>query len=395
MNESIKARWSSLPANARTLIAIGGLFSVMVVGAMALGVTGNKKRNNAPGEQVAMTNLTLPSRSAATVEQVVGRMDASQDKLKQLEQQLQKGEADRIALLKQVDDLRRSTPDNTSLDVAKEVLAMRKELETLKSQPAASKSSGTPSLDDPLSGPVKPSEPQKEAPTLKVLVGEPAPASVTAKKAPEKKALALTAGSFFEGVLINGMDAPTSSVTVKNPVPAVIRVKTEAILPNSRRTDVRECFAVISGYGVLASERAVMRTETITCILDNDKIVESKVEGWIVGEDGKVGMRGRLVSKQGQIIAKALVGSSLAGIGSALTPTAVPQLNLNPSSTQTTQTADFGTAAESGVLKGFADTSKMIAQFYLDMAKEMFPVIEIDAGRKVTVMLIKGFELKE
>ena len=265
----------------------------------------------------------------------------------------------------------------------------------MKNQAPSGKATEPPSLDDPLSGPSSAPAPQKESPTLRVIVGEPAPTAAPAKKGPERKPIAMTAGSFFEGVLINGMDTPTSSVTVKNPVPAVIRVKTEAILPNSRRADVRECFAVISGHGVLASERAVMRTESLSCVLDNDKIVESKIEGWIVGEDGKVGMRGRLVSKQGQIIAKALIGSSLAGIGSAFTPTAVPQLNLNPSSTQTTQTVDFGTAAESGVLKGFADTSKMIAQFYLDMAKEMFPVIEIDAGRKVTVMLIKGFELKE
>ena len=396
MNDAIKARWSALPANARTVIAISALFLFMVAVAMALGVTGTRKRNASPGEQVSMTNLSLPGRSAATVEQVVGRVDATQDKVKQLEQQLLRAEEDRLKLIKQFEESRaKPAPDNATVDLAKEVLAMRKEFELMKNQAPTRKTAEQPSLDDPLSEPKSAPVPEPKSPELKVIVGEPAPSSVAPKKGPEKKPIAMTAGSFFEGVLINGMDTPTSSVTVKNPVPSVVRVKSEAILPNIRRADVRECFVVISGYGVLASERAVMRTETLSCVLDNDKIVESKIEGWVVGEDGKVGMRGRLVSKQGQIIAKALVGSSLAGIGSAFTPTAVPQLNLNPSSTQTTQTVDFGTAATSGLLKGFADTSKMIAQFYLDMAKEMFPVIEIDAGRKVTVMLIKGFELKE
>lgn len=36
----------------------------------------------------------------------------------------------------------------------------------------------------------------------------------------------------------------------------------------------------------------------------------------------------------------------------------------------------------------------MVSQFYLELAKEMTPVVEIDAGRKLTVVLIKGVELK-
>ena len=396
MTESFKARWAALPANTRTIIAVVGLFSVLVIGAKALGVGGERKRGGAKADPVSVTNLTLPSRSAATVEQVAGRMDAAQDKIKQLEQLIQRGNDDRALLLKQLEEVRQSRQDGGSSEVARELLAVRKELEEMKSQKPSSPAAGSPSLDDPLGSQLAASAtPAKARATLQVIGGEGATTPAAAKKQPpEPPALSMTAGSFFEGVLINGMDAPTSSVTVKNPVPAMVRVKTDAILPNLRRTDVRECFLVISGHGVLATERAVMRTETLSCVLDNDKIVEAKIEGWIVGEDGKVGMRGRLVSKQGQMIAKALVGSMISNIGRAMSPMAVPQLNINPGSTQTTQTGDFETALEGGALRGFADTSKMVAQFYLDMAKEMFPVVEIDAGRKVTVMLIKGFELK-
>lgn len=400
MNNALKARWAALPANARAVIAVGALFAVMVILAMALGVTGTRKRSGGAGEPVSVTNLTLPSRSSATVEQVVGRVDATQEKIKQLEVQAQRAESDRITLLKMLEDMRKTAPDNATVDVAKELHALRRDFEAMKTQPQGAPSLGAPSLDDPLSGHSAPPVEQKAPATLKIIGGDlPKTEAKPAAKAPASQRMAMSSGSFFDGVLINGMDAPTSSVTVKNPVPAVLRVKSEAVLPNSRRSDVRECFVVVSGHGVLATERAIMRTETISCVLDdgteNGKIVESKIEGWVVGEDGKVGVRGRLVSKQGQLIAQALLGSTIAGIGRAMTPVAVPQLNLNPNSTQTTQTGDFGTAIEGGVLKGFADTSKMVAQFYLDMAKDMFPVIEIDAKRRVTVMLIKGFELKE
>lgn len=105
-------------------------------------------------------------------------------------------------------------------------------------------------------------------------------------------------------------------------------------------------------------------------------------------------MRGRLVSKQGQMIAKTIVAGGLSGIAQGLTPQSVPQLNLNPGQTVSTQTADASSILQTGVAKGFSTSANEVAKFYMEMAREMTPVVEIDAGRKVSVMLVKGFELK-
>ena len=206
----------------------------------------------------------------------------------------------------------------------------------------------------------------------------------------------LPAGAVFEGVLLNGMDAPTSSVTRKQPVPALVRIKSESILPNLMSmgdADIRECFLVIGGFGVLATERAQLRTETLSCVREDGRVIEAELEGYAVGEDGKVGMRGRLVSKQGSMIAKSLVSGFLAGFGQAIAPTQVPQLNVTPGSSAQYQSIDMAAAAQAGVGKGISEASKMVAQFYLDMAKEMFPVIEVDAGRKVTIVTLRGIQL--
>jgi conjugal transfer pilus assembly protein TraB len=206
----------------------------------------------------------------------------------------------------------------------------------------------------------------------------------------------LPAGAVFEGVLLNGMDAPTSSVTQKQPVPALVRIKSESLLPNLMSMgdgDIRECFLVIGGHGVLATERAQLRTETLSCVREDGRVIEAELEGYAVGEDGKVGMRGRLVSKQGSMIAKSLVSGFLAGFGQAIAPTQVPQINVTPGSSAQYQSIDMGAAAQAGVGKGISEASKMVAQFYLDMAKEMFPVIEVDAGRKVSIVTLRGIQL--
>ena len=174
----------------------------------------------------------------------------------------------------------------------------------------------------------------------------------------------------------------------------MIRVKTEAVLPNAFKYNVKECFLVVGGHGVLATERAQLRLETLSCVKDNGEVIEQKAEGYVVGEDGKVGLRGRLVSKQGSMLAKAMMGGFLAGLGDALKPNESPTLNLNADQ------SDYISPSLSGVGKsaafgGLSNAANMIAQFYLDMASQMFPVVEIDATRKATIVLVKGLELRD
>jgi len=84
----------------------------------------------------------------------------------------------------------------------------------------------------------------------------------------------------------------------------------------------------------------------------------------------------------------------VSGLGKALTPTGVIGLNLNPTSMVQTQSYDMGTAFEAGMLGGASNSLNQIAKFYLDIAKEMVPVVEIDAGRPVTIVLTRGGNLR-
>lgn len=203
----------------------------------------------------------------------------------------------------------------------------------------------------------------------------------------------LPAGSNFEVSLLNGMDAPTSGFAQKNPVPAILRVRTDAILPNRYRYDVKECFIVVSGYGVLSSERANLQTTTLSCVKTNGAVIEARIEGYVVGEDGKVGMRGRVVTKQGALLAKSFAAGFLSGIANIMSPLAVPQLNTMPGATMQYQNPNISAMTTAGVAQGITQSGQMLSSFYLSMAKEMFPVVEIDAGRRATVMLLKGVEL--
>jgi conjugal transfer pilus assembly protein TraB len=48
-----------------------------------------------------------------------------------------------------------------------------------------------------------------------------------------------------------------------------------------------------------------------------------------------------------------------------------------------------------GVAGGVRGSAQQIAMYYMDMARNIFPVIEIDAGRKVDFVLIRGAGLNK
>lgn len=399
IKDDLKSKWQDLSPGTRTGLAIGSLF-IFLIGVGSVVVGGEKPKNPHANDPLSETKLLLPRGENNSPEQVMAAMAAQKKQLDELKNSIRQLDEDRKNdRLRQLEEQQNPRRDPVTEDALRELKKMNDRIESMEKQ--KSTGAAVPTLNAALpgyesatgTGAAPEAEKAPEAPKLRVTGGSTTPKNDTAKK-DEKPIPALAAGSFFEAVLLNGMDAPTSATTQKNPVPTTMRVKSDAVLPNKYNVDIKECFTLASGYGVLSSERAMLRTETISCVRKDGKILEGKLEGYVVGEDGRVGMRGRLVSKQGQMIAKTLVAGGLSGLAQGMTPQTVPQLNLGSSSTTQTSTADASTILQTGVAKGFSTSANEIAKFYMEMAREMTPVVEIDAGRKVTIMLVKGLELK-
>ncbi|WP_060515494.1 TraB/VirB10 family protein [Pseudomonas sp. NBRC 111132] len=398
IKDQLKDKWRDLSPGVRSTIAIIGLLGfLMIVGSVIVG--NDKPKNNSKTDATSDTKLLLPRGDNNTPEQIMAMLAVQNKRLdefgRSIKQMDQDRKDDRLRALEE-ERLRGQRPDPVTQDTLRELKRLGDRMEKLE----LNKGGNAPALNSALPGYEGATatgealqEPKSKAATLRVTGGTQTSRNEAPKQA-EKPTPAMPAGSFFEGVLLNGMDAPTSSTTQKNPVPTTLRIKSDAVLPNKYSVDVKECFALASGYGVLSSERAMLRTETFSCVRKDGKIIEGKMEGYIVGEDGRVGMRGRLVSKQGQMIAKTLVAGGLSGLAQGMTPQTIPQLSLGDNSTTQTQSADTSTILQTGVAKGFSTSANEIAKFYMEMAREMTPVVEIDAGRKVTIMLVKGIELK-
>lgn len=218
-----------------------------------------------------------------------------------------------------------------------------------------------------------------------------------AREAAEKKdeGVYMPAGSVLTGVMLNGMDAPTSQGSRRDPFPSTLRIQHEAILPNRFRADVKECFLIVSGYGDLSSERAYLRGETISCIRDDGGVIEARIDSYAVGEDGKAGVRGRLVSKQGAMIARSMMAGFMSGAANAFDVDAVPVIQTGSVGNQTQYQSNFSPHMFQGAAaQGASSALDRLAQFYISMAEGIFPVIEVDAGRQIELILTRGAQLQ-
>ncbi|SNB45425.1 TraB/VirB10 family protein [Geobacter sp. DSM 9736] len=198
--------------------------------------------------------------------------------------------------------------------------------------------------------------------------------------------------SFMEAILLSGLDAPTSSEAKGNPVPALLKVKTPAFLPNSVRADLKGCYVIADGKGNLATERAELLLVSLSCLDRKGRaVIDQKVKGFVVDQDSKIGLRGRVVAKMGSMIARSMIAGFFGGVGDVLkssaTTTAISPLG-------TTQTISPTDLAKAGVGNGLAAGFKDIEKFYMELAHQTMPVIEVSAAKPVTLVISEGVNLE-
>ncbi|MGQ0701461.1 MAG: TrbI/VirB10 family protein, partial [Panacagrimonas sp.] len=202
----------------------------------------------------------------------------------------------------------------------------------------------------------------------------------------------LPTGSFARAVLLSGVDAPTGGLARTNPHPVLLRVMELAQLPNRYRSRIKECFVTAAAYGDLSAERAYMRLEKLSCVLKTGEVLDLAVKGYVTGEDGKNGFRGKVVSKQGQLIARALFAGIASGLGSSI---AQSYAQVATSPLGTVQSVDPSDVAQVGLATGVSNALEKVADFYIERANELYPIIEVDSARVGEIVLTDAVALGE
>jgi conjugal transfer pilus assembly protein TraB len=219
--------------------------------------------------------------------------------------------------------------------------------------------------------------------------------SVNAKVSYKKNESAgmLPAGGFAPVVLLNGLDAGTSSATQANPMPVLMNVTDQATMPGAARYKLKSCFVLGNGFGDLSAERVYVRFNRLSCVDKNDHLILSQeVAGYVVDSDGKLGLRGKVVDRQGARLGKALLAGFAQGLSGAL-GNAQSSVTSNFSSGLSSSSISGSAALRQSGLSGAQSASQQLAEFYLKEAESIFPVVSIDTGRTGTIVFTNSVSL--
>lgn len=399
----------------RQLMLIGGTVSVILL----LGAGGMFFFDNGPAvraEKPKTVNITAPGTvddKDAWRAQEAAKAQANADKLNDLTQALKKQQEDQQKLKDELEKARKDAASAPGGNKSADAATLNQKLPTSNGSvlpPPTAKtgmSAATP-LNSPLGQPLA-EAPKRELELIQFnsasaggkdgsaggtkteLLGFPVNDSAkkygqSGKENVKNSIEFIPAGSFVRVAMLNGADAPTGGQAQSNPLPIALHVLDTANLANKYKLDIRDCRFVAAAWGDLSSERMMGRTDTLTCIIDGET-VEMTVKGQIIGEDGKAGVRGRLVTKQGQVLANALLAGIASGIGKAFQQSATTTSTSALGQTSTIQPGDVGRAA---IGSGVGNAGTALEQYYLKAADKLFPVIETDGGRTVEVLITKG-----
>ena len=201
--------------------------------------------------------------------------------------------------------------------------------------------------------------------------------------------------SFMEATLLSGITAPATAEGRKHPVPVLLRIKDLAVLPNRVKANLKGCFVIGEAIGNLADERVHVRLTTLSCVAKNGSaVIDQTVKGFLVDEDGKVGLKGIVVSKMGSLIARAALAGFFEGLGEGV-QMATYDFQMTPTGTgQFISSTEAENIAQAGIGKAMSSAAKELRDFYLDLARQTLPVIEVGATKDVTVVISQGVELR-
>jgi conjugal transfer pilus assembly protein TraB len=202
----------------------------------------------------------------------------------------------------------------------------------------------------------------------------------------------LSPGSFAQVTLLHGLDAATSQASRSNPQPVLLNVQRNAVLPNYAKYQLKSCFVLASGYGDLSAERAYFRLAQLSCVdKRNSLVLSSPVQGYLVDSDGKLGLRGKVVDRQGAKLAKATLASFAQGLTNVL---GVSQGSISSGLLGTTTTLGGADMLKSAGLQGASGATKSLADFFMKEAENIFPIVTVDIGRTGTIVFTEGVSLR-
>ena len=192
----------------------------------------------------------------------------------------------------------------------------------------------------------------------------------------------LPVGSHVKARIVSGVEA-----NAREPYPVLLQLDYAFTGPNKSRIDLSNCFMVAKAKANLSTERVMMETDSLSCVKEDGEHFKREAKGFVAGEDNTFGATGTYISKQGQVLLAAVLASIAKNAGQAI---ADAQKSTSIVGADKAATATNITGNKAAYIGGAAmvDGASMVAQWYLEQAKDLIPSIGVGSGQDVFVIML-------
>ena len=200
--------------------------------------------------------------------------------------------------------------------------------------------------------------------------------------------------------LLTGVSAPTyGGGGNSNPAPVLFSIDGDTLVANNEYETIEDCLVSGSAVGNINTGKADVLLSEISCSgynKDGERVkIENSLKGWVIGEDGSFGLAGRLLDSSGKVITKMIGLEIIKSLTQAMTLKALPE----GSTTGLTgglmsSPMPYSSAAQSGLGTGVQKGVDHIFDHYDQILTGMYPVISVRAGKKITILLKGGEDVK-
>ena len=209
------------------------------------------------------------------------------------------------------------------------------------------------------------------------------------KKKPHTPENYVPAGAFVTAVMTGGADANAGVNGTADTAPVTFRAINNGFLPNGKKSHLKDCFFTASAYGEISSSRGIIRTDHMSCTLPNNEILDVPVQATAFNF-GKNGVRGTPVMRNGKIVEMAGVSGLFTGLGDTAKNLSTTQ-SVSPLGTTTTINPSDALANLTG--SSLEAVGSKLSDYYIKLAEQYHPVIELNAGAVVNIVFLQGFSL--
>ncbi len=208
--------------------------------------------------------------------------------------------------------------------------------------------------------------------------------------------------AYVEAKVLVGVDAATGTSYSQDPKPVLFRILGPAVHVGSsgkfQTTDLTGCLINGAAYGELPSEKVYVKLQKITCPAGPGRFSVATVEGYVTSK-GKAGVRGPVISREGQFTSRAMLAGALNGLGQGISKNVqASQSGVTTSITGagalSAQALSPGQIATGSLGTGVSQAASMLADYYIKRAEQYQPVIEMPTGIQVELVFLSGFQVK-